>query len=67
MGGHFGEHLTSLFEKVSIWRRLSLLPRNFRPEAVLWLFGRPLSQTKCWPLLAPGRAPGPSSRISPGC
>ena len=41
VGGHFGEHLTSLFKKVSIWRRLSLLPRNFRPEAVLWLFGWP--------------------------
>lgn len=21
VGGHFGEHLTSLFKKVSIWRR----------------------------------------------
>lgn len=44
VGGRFGEHLTSLFEKVSIWRRLSLLPGNFRPEAILWLLdGHPVT------------------------
>lgn len=37
MGGRFGGPLTFLFGKVSIWRRLSLLPGNFRPETVTWL------------------------------
>lgn len=46
---------TSLFKSIT-WRRLSLLPRNFRPEAVLWLFdGHPCHLTRCWPLFAPGR------------
>lgn len=41
VGGHFGEHLTSPFEKVSVWKRLSLLPGNFRTEAITWFFGQP--------------------------
>lgn len=71
MGGHSGEHLTSLFEKVSIWRRLSLLPGNFRPEAGLWLFGWPPCHKPDVGLFAPWRAPGlqqtSPSLLRPGC
>lgn len=57
-GGHSGEHLTSLFEKVSIWRRLSLLPGNFSPEAGLWLFRWPPCRKSDVGLFAPWQAPG---------
>lgn len=67
VGGHFGAHLTSLFEKVSIWRRLSLLAGNFRPEAFPWLFGRPPCRKPDVGLCLPQGEPLASSGLSPPC
>lgn len=66
VGGHFSEPLTSLFEKVSIWRWLSLLPGNFRPEAGPWLFGWPSCHKPDVGLCLPQGEPLASSRRSPG-
>lgn len=63
MGGHFGKHLTPLLEKVSVWRGLSLLPGNRRPEAVPWFFGRPPCHKPDVGLSLPQGEPLASSRL----
>lgn len=67
MGGHLGEPLTLLLEKVSIWRRLSLLPGNFRAEAVLYFLDGPPCHKPDVGLCLPQGEPPASSRLPPHC